>query len=177
MGTGSFSGKIIFLGLMRVSKGVFVDDMKGGTVLSSNKCVKYHQMSNQHYTCPFSHLILSGRCGCEFAAKDCLAEKEFGTCIKQIASNNCQSLYRHLRENSNFALKSHHQSNLSVGQQAKIKMGGLLALQEIIHHSSQENIADIAVLVDAIKGEYGEFDKLPFSKLMPKISQFKFRKR
>jgi len=133
-------------------------------------------MSNQHYTCPFSHLILSGRCGCAFAAKDCLAEKEFGTCVNQMASNNCQSLYRHLRENSNFALKSHHQSNLSVGQQAKIKMGGLLALQEIIYPSSQENIKNITVLVDAIKLAYAGFDKLPFSKLMPKISQFKFRK-
>ncbi|SFV87707.1 hypothetical protein MNB_SUP05-SYMBIONT-5-1354 [hydrothermal vent metagenome] len=81
-----------------------------------------------------------------------------------------------MRKNSNFALKSHHQSNLSVGQQAKIKMGGLLALQEIIYPSSQENIKNITVLVDAIKLAYAGFDKLPFSKLMPKISQFKFRK-
>jgi hypothetical protein len=39
--------------------------------------------------------------------KDCVAEKEFGTCLNEDASNNCQSLYRHLRDNSDFVLKSH----------------------------------------------------------------------
>ncbi|WXT99551.1 MAG: hypothetical protein Ctma_0250 [Catillopecten margaritatus gill symbiont] len=134
-------------------------------------------MSNKHYTCPFSHLILSGRCGCAFSAKDCIAEKEFGACLDESASGDCASLYQNLRSNSDFALKSHHQSNLSVGQQAKIKMGGLLALQEIIHQSSENNIKDIATLVEKIKSKYANFDKLPFSKLMPKISQFKFRVR
>lgn len=134
-------------------------------------------MSNKHYTCPFSHLILSGRCGCEFSAKDCIAEKEFGVCLNQSASNDCACLYQNLRSNSDFALKAHHQSNLSVGQQAKIKMGGLLALQEIIHQSSANGIDNITALVDVIKSEYGDFEKLPFSKLMPKIAKFKFRIR
>ncbi|CAB9542335.1 hypothetical protein [uncultured Gammaproteobacteria bacterium] len=134
-------------------------------------------MSNKHYTCPFSHLILSGRCGCKFSAKDCIAEKEFGTCLNESASNDCQSLYQQLRNNSNFALKSHHQSNLSIGQQAKIKMGGLLALQEIIQQSSTDNIDDITALVNTIKYQYGNFEKLPFSKLMPRIAKFKFRVR
>lgn len=134
-------------------------------------------MPNKHYTCPFSHLILSGRCGCQFSAKNCIAEKEFGACLNEPASNDCASLYQNLRSNSDFALKTHHQSNLSVGQQAKIKMGGLLALQEIIHQSFVDNIDDIAPLVGAIKSKYGDFSKLPFSKLMPKISKFKFRIR
>ncbi|CAC9436897.1 hypothetical protein [uncultured Gammaproteobacteria bacterium] len=134
-------------------------------------------MSNKHHTCPFSHLILSGRCACEFAAKDCIAEKEFGTCLKQSCSNNCQSLYHQLRENSTFVLKSHHQSSLSVGQQSKIKMGGLLALQEIITHSPTNTIRNITVLVDKIKQEYGTFTQIPFSQLMPKIAKFKFRIR
>lgn len=134
-------------------------------------------MSNKHYICPFSHLILSGRCGCVFASKDCIAEKEFGTCVNKSASNDCSSLYQNLRSNSDFVLKVHHQSNLSVGQQTKIKMGGLLALQEIIHQSSANNIEDIATLVDALKSEYKNFAELPFSRLMPKIAKFKFRTR
>ncbi len=134
-------------------------------------------MPNKHYACCFSHLILSARCGCEFSVKDCLAEKEFGTCVNQNAANRCQSLYHQLRERSNFVLKSHHQSNLSVGQQSKIKMGGLLALQEIVMHSSTNSISDITSLVDAIKQSYGSFEKIPFSQLMPKIAKFKFRTR
>ncbi|MBE8190284.1 MAG: hypothetical protein HAW58_05425, partial [Candidatus Thioglobus sp.] len=94
-------------------------------------------MKNQHYTCPFSQLLLSGKCSCDKASKDCVAEKEFGTCINQAASNDCQNLYQQLRDNSDFVLKSHHQANLSVGQQTKIKMGGLLALQGIIKQSSE----------------------------------------
>jgi hypothetical protein len=134
-------------------------------------------MSVDHYTCPFSHLILSGRCGCKFSSKDCIAEKEFGVCLHESASIRCQSLYHHLRDNSDFVLKSHHQVNLSVGQQSKIKMGGLLALQEIIYHSSDDNIDDIVDLVETIQKEYGNFEKIPFSQLMPKIAKFKFRNR
>ena len=134
-------------------------------------------MHNEHHTCPFSHLILSGRCGCQFSAKDCLAEKEFGACLKKTASMDCQSLYCNIRDNSNFALKSHYQTNLSVGQQSKIKMGGLLALQEIINHSSSEKISDIFELVKMVKREYKNFESIPFSQLMPKITQFKFRKK
>lgn len=134
-------------------------------------------MLNKHYTCPFSHLILSGRCGCEFAAKDCVAEKEFGTCTNEATSNNCQALYHLLRDNSDFALKSHNKNNLSVGQQSKIKMGGLLALQEIVNQSNADTIDNITVLVDEVQKRYNGFKKIPFSQLMPKISAFKFRQR
>ncbi len=134
-------------------------------------------MSINHYTCPFSHLILSGRCGCQHGAKDCIAEKEFGVCLDECASTDCQLLYRHLRSNSDFALKVHHQSSLSVGQQSKIKMGGLLALQEILTHSNKQGIDNIVTLVALTKQTYNGFEKIPFSKLMPKISQFKFRKK
>lgn len=134
-------------------------------------------MSIDHYTCPFSHLILSGRCGCQYSAKDCIAEKEFGACLNEHCSTDCQSLYHHLRENSDFALKAHHQSSLSVGQQSKIKMGGLLALQEILTDLDTEDINNIVTLVALTKQTYNGFEKIPFSQLMPKISKFKFRNR
>ena len=134
-------------------------------------------MHNEHYTCPFSHLILSGRCACQLSSKDCIAEKEFGACLESLASNDCQLLYHHLRENSDFALKSHHQSNLSVGQQSKIKMGGLLALQEILKVSDQPHVDNIVDLVSLVKQNYQGFENIPFSKLMPKISKYKCRQR
>ncbi len=132
-------------------------------------------INERHYTCPFSHLILSGRCGCQLSSKDCVAEKEFGTCLDNLASKNCQSLYHQLRTNSDFVLKSHHQSKLSVGQQLKIKMGGLLALQTLVTESFTDNIDNIVVLVEQVKTTYGDFEKIPFSQLMPKIAKFKFR--
>lgn len=132
---------------------------------------------DEHYPCAFSQLILSGRCACQFSTKDCLAEKEFGACLNKFASGECQNLYHQFRDNSDFVLKSHQQSDLSVGQQAKIKMGGLLALQEIINQSTTDNINNIVELVSLVKIKYGHFENIPFTKLMPKIATFKFRNR
>ncbi len=134
-------------------------------------------MPQEHFTCPFSHLILSGRCGCKFSAKDCVAEKEFGSCLDNETSNLCQSIYYHLRDNSDFALKTHNINNLSVGQQSKIKMGGMLALQEIMGIKNGDIIDDISYLSNQINTAYPNLKDIPFSRLMPRISQFKFRKK
>lgn len=134
-------------------------------------------MTQEHFTCPFSHLILSGRCGCQFAAKDCVAEKEFGSCLSQDSSKLCQSIYHSLRDNSNFVLKTHNINNLSVGQQSKVKMGGLLALQELIGIENGDRIDDIATLTSRISTTYPNLKSIPFSELMPRISKFKFRRK
>jgi hypothetical protein len=134
-------------------------------------------MVQKHFTCPFSHLILSGRCGCQFSAKDCVAEKEFGVCLNQTRSNLCQNIYYHLRDNSDFVLKTHHINNLSVGQQAKIKMGGLLALQELFGTNNGDKIDDIADLTRQIKANFPQLENIPFTQLMPRIANFKFRKK
>ncbi|MCH9745206.1 MAG: hypothetical protein K0U04_00565 [Proteobacteria bacterium] len=134
-------------------------------------------MAHEHFTCPFSHLILSGRCGCQYASKDCVAEKEFGSCSNQKSSDDCQALYYQLRKNSNFVLKTHNTNNLSVGQQSKIKMGGLLALQELMGVNNGDKINNINSLVSKINIDYQDLELIPFSKLMPRIAKFKFRKK
>lgn len=134
-------------------------------------------MAQEHFTCPFSHLILSGRCGCQFGAKDCVAEKEFGSCLDNSASDLCQSIYYHLRDNSDFVLKSHNINNLPVGQQSKIKMGGMLALQEILGVDNGDKIDDISHLSKKISAAYPDLKDIPFSKLMPRIAKFTFRKK
>jgi hypothetical protein len=134
-------------------------------------------MHNQHHTCPFSHLILSGKCACEFSTKDCIAEKEFGACLKESNAIDCQNLYYALRNNSDFLFKTHSKNNLSVGQQSKLKMGGLLALQTILKNSNQKHIDNISTLVQQIKSHYQDFKKLPFSQLMPTIANYRFRKK
>jgi hypothetical protein len=132
---------------------------------------------SKHYTCAFSHLGLSGRCGCQFGAKDCIAEKEFGACLDENASTQCTKLYYEIRNNSDFVLNSHTKIELSVGQQSKIKMGGLLGLQDILGGDNSDNIDNIYHLVTIIKAHYLDFAKIPFTQLMPRISKFKFRKK
>lgn len=134
-------------------------------------------MSNKHYTCPFSHIILNGRCGCKFSTKDCVAEKEFGSCLDIEYSSDCQLLYQQLRNNSNFVLNAHNQNKLSVAQQSKIKMGGLLSLQEVITNKDVDSIDDISTLIQLVYKKYSNFENIPFSELMPKISAFKFRRK
>jgi hypothetical protein len=134
-------------------------------------------MHINHYTCPFSHLILSGRCSCKYSSKDCIAEKEFGTCTNNPASTDCLSFYTKLKDNSSFVLKSHNQPNLSVGQQSKLKMGALIALQENISGVSSDNVKDIFDLVYKIKIEHTDFSYINFSKLMPTISKYRFRNK
>jgi len=50
-------------------------------------------MHIKHYIYPFSHLILSDRCARPLSSKDCLAEKEFGTCNNESASTDCQNFF------------------------------------------------------------------------------------
>jgi hypothetical protein len=42
----------------------------------------------------------------------------------------------------------------------------------MISHSSVDTIDNITILVGAIKKEMGDFEKIPFSQLMPKIAKF-----
>jgi hypothetical protein len=106
-----------------------------------------------------------------------VAEKEFGACLNEDASTQCTELYYEIRNNSDFVLNSHTKIELSVGQQSKIKMGGLLGLQEILKIKNPEKINDIYNLITQVKTHYLEFSNIPFSQLMPKISAFKFREK
>ena len=133
--------------------------------------------SINHFTCPFEHIILRGRSHCSQSSKDCVAEKEFGACLNKQASDNCQALYLEIRKNSNFLLKNHTGDALSVGQQNKIKMGGLIAINEIINEETTEEVSDIFKLLQKVTEEYRKFSDLPFNIILPKISKYKYRQR
>jgi len=133
--------------------------------------------SINHFTCPFEHIILRGRSHCSQSSKDCVAEKEFGACLNKQASDNCQAFYLEIRKNSNFLLKNHTGDALSVGQQNKIKMGGLIAINEIINEETTEEVSDIFQLLHQVREEYRNFSDLPFNIILPKISKYKYRQR
>jgi len=106
-----------------------------------------------------------------------VAEKEFGACLNKKASDNCQALYLEIRKNSNFLLKNHTGDALSVGQQNKIKMGSLIAINEIINEETTEEVSDIFKLLQKVTEEYRKFSDLPFNIILPKISKYKYRQR
>jgi hypothetical protein len=131
-------------------------------------------MNKNNFSCVYAHLIQSLKCGCHHARKNCIAEKEFGVCHEQKSSVKCQALYQILKTNSQFALHIHNHQELSVGQKNKIKLGGLLALQNLVD-GDVIRIEDIDTLVKTIEKKWDSFEKLPFVELMPKITSFKFR--
>ena len=133
--------------------------------------------SINHFTCPFEHIILRGKSHCSQSSKDCVAEKEFGACLNIKASDNCQALYLEIRKNSKFLLNNHTGDALSVGQQNKIKMGGLIAINEIINEETTEEVSDIFQLLHQVREEYRKFSDLPFNIILPKISKYKYRQR
>jgi hypothetical protein len=106
-----------------------------------------------------------------------VAEKEFGACVNIRASDNCQALYLEIRKNSKFLLNNHTGDALSVGQQNKIKMGGLIAINEIVNEETAEEISDIFKLLQQVKEEYENYSNLPFNIILPKISKYKYRQR
>ena len=97
--------------------------------------------------------------------------------LNKKASDNCQALYLEIRKNSNFLLKNHNGDALSVGQQNKIKMGGLIAINEIINEETVEEISDIFILLQQVQEEYENYSNLPFNIILPKISKYKYRQR
>lgn len=133
-------------------------------------------MNNINFSCVYAHLIQSLKCDCPHARKNCIAEKEFGVCAEQKSSLKCQALYQSIKEKSHFALHTHTNQELSVGQKNKIKLGGLLALQTLLDEKKIK-IENVDTLVKAIEIKWGGFETLPFSQLMPKISSFKFRQQ
>lgn len=133
-------------------------------------------MNEINFSCVYAHLIQSLKCDCHHAQKNCIAEKEFGVCAEKNASLRCQSLYQSIKENSQFALHTHTNQELSVGQKNKIKLGGLLALQTLLDEEIIK-IEDIDSLVKEIEKKWGKFEDLPFTQLMPQIASFKFRQK
>jgi hypothetical protein len=128
----------------------------------------------QHYTCSFSNALLSGRCGCSQAAKDCVAEKEFAACLDENNAKKCNKIYDYLRKNSEFATGSVLQNNLTVAQQNKIRIGGIKALNALLFDT--ENVDDISYVVDTLLKKYSDITHIPLQNILPKITTFNIRK-
>jgi hypothetical protein len=127
----------------------------------------------QNFTCAFSNAIMSSRASCEFSAKNCLAEKEFGACNSESSSKKCSALYDYLRANSGFAIGGILQNNLTVAQQNKIRIGGIKALNNLVFGSEKvENIND---LVAKLLTKYQQVENIPMQDIIPQIAKFKIR--
>ncbi len=126
-------------------------------------------------SCVFSNAILSARAGCPYSKKELVAEKEFATCSLDDAKVECQKVYDFLRTNSAFAIDGVGVNALTVAQHNKIRIGGLFALHELMHHEVSTKVMNITQLLSEVRAHYGEAENIPLETIIPKIHNFKIR--
>lgn len=126
--------------------------------------------------CAFGKVILSRHCACDKVVKLYAAEREMVACSVDAERERCGELLDKLRQNSAFALKlTHITMPLPHGPEMRVQYGGLQGLQQEV--SGVSEVADISALVSAAKDKFGDFDNLPFSKIVQSVVNCEVRKK
>lgn len=126
--------------------------------------------------CAFGKVILSRHCACTKVVKRYAAEREMVACSVDAERAQCGELLDRLRQNSAFALKlTHITLPLPHGPEMRVQYGGLQGLQLEVNGLSE--VADISELVSAVKEKFGNFDSLPFSKIIQSVVNCEVRKK
>ena len=130
-------------------------------------------------SCPFEKSILSRQCGCQYAYRFHIADREGTACRCDAAQRACISLLRLLRRNAQVALGlSAPPGNLPHGKEMKVQMGGLLGLQCLVAPSADTTKVDnVHGLVQAAERAYGNLQTLPFSEIIRSIASYRGRRR
>ncbi|HEY6095371.1 MAG TPA: hypothetical protein VIU93_10515 [Gallionellaceae bacterium] len=125
--------------------------------------------------CAFEKAILSRRCACPQQEKRLMAEREMVACKLAEDREVCSALLDQLRQNSAFALKLTHVTlPLSYAQEVKVQCGGLIGLQQEMDVQDLDNVIG---LVKAAREKFGDFDALPYSRIMQSVATHQLRKR
>jgi hypothetical protein len=127
--------------------------------------------------CPFEKAIISTRFNCDAAERFSVAEREGVRCKNTLALTNCTTLVKNLRENARFSIKHHDDTvPLSYGQDMKIKCGGLLALQAIVHGGERDAVQNIHQLLQDSMQQYRSLAALPYSDIVQGIARYRHRR-
>jgi hypothetical protein len=126
--------------------------------------------------CVFGKVILSRHCACSKINKRYAAEREMVECSVESERLKCAELLEQLRHNSMFALKlTQIEPPLPHGPGMRVQCGGLQGLQLAV--DGTEAVTDIAALVAAAHEKYGDFENLPFSKIIQSVVSCEVRKK
>jgi hypothetical protein len=112
--------------------------------------------------CPFEKSVLTHCAACSKAERHNIAEREVVACNSAKAHERCIELRDLLRHNFTFALgKLHIDGPLPHAQEMRMQCGGLRGLQTTIDGNDQ--VLDVALLVEMAQQQYGELAELPYS--------------
>lgn len=138
----------------------------------------YHQTRQQlnPLPCVFEKALLCQAVACEAAQRLSLAERELVACRDPVTRAACGQLLTLLRQNSAFALKlKDTQRILPHAMTMKIQCGGLTGLKDLL--DPEAHAPDVLKLVKRAQAEYGDFENLPFSRIVQGVARWQIRKR
>jgi hypothetical protein len=129
--------------------------------------------------CPFEKAILSRQCGCQYAQRLQIADREATGCRSATAQPMCQELLRLLRTNAQFALgMATAPGALPHVKEMKVQVGGLLGLQRSVPNmADMRDVENVYGLVKAAKKTHGALQSLPFSQIVRSIASYRGRRR
>jgi hypothetical protein len=119
--------------------------------------------------CPFEKSVLTHCAACSKADKHNIAEREVVACSSAKAYERCIALRDLLRHNFTFVLgKMHIDGPLPHAQEMRMQCGGLRGLQVTIDGNDQ--VLDVALLVEMAQQRYGELAELPYSLIVQRAN-------
>jgi hypothetical protein len=129
--------------------------------------------------CPFEKAVLSRQCGCQYAQRLQIADREAAGCRSATAQPLCQNMLRLLRINAQFALgMATSPRALPHGKEMKVQVGGLLGLQRLLADTADMgDVENVYALVRAAKKTHGRLEFLPFSRIVRSIVSYRGRRR
>lgn len=129
--------------------------------------------------CPFEKAILSRQCGCQYAHRFQIADREATGCRSAVAQPICQDLLRLLRANAQFALgMATSPGALPHSKEMKVQVGGLLGLQQLLKDAPEvREVENVYGLIKAARKSHGRLESLPFSRIVRSIVSYRGRRR
>ena len=129
--------------------------------------------------CPFKATIMTQQFGCEHAESITRREGPDIACGSSSANGGCVTLFENLKQSA-LPDMGYNDDLLSMPASVlqKIQFGGLLALQELVTGSKQEErVENIIELVKQATEKYGEVGAIPVQLCNQRISDYKLKKR
>lgn len=130
--------------------------------------------------CLFEKSILTNRCECSQAERFCIAEREGVRCLSEEGQQRCARALHILREQTQFALRTHEdKAILPHGKAMRIQVGGMRGIRALLEPDADnpEAVPDVAELLSQAEARFGSLDQLPFDRIMPWVRAYQPRTR